>query len=200
METLSNRTSPPGMLLVRPDPPINNKRESIRKRRVSSATIFSFFFLATIKRRTTISRFEFEFEQGEEKRDDLLASFSTRSRAWRDIRFPRYAPLTASFFSQRVFSSHQITTAKFLAISLFLFFFLVAAVSCVQGVSIDLLVICTLVECCCMCWLSIFCTGEHIIYIYIYVVWRIIKKMLRVSFQAAPLDREDLASRRSLLL
>lgn len=51
-----------------------------------------------------------------------------------------------------------------------------------------------------MCWLSIFCTGEHIIYIYIYVVWRIIKKMLRVSFQAAPLDREDLASRRSLLL
>lgn len=121
METLSNRTSPPGMLLVRPDPPINNKRESIRKRRVSSATIFSFFFLATIKRRTTISRFEFEFEQGEEKRDDLLASFSTRSRAWRDIRFPRYAPLTASFFSQRVFSSHQITTAKFLAISLFLF-------------------------------------------------------------------------------
>lgn len=165
METLSNRTSPPGMLLVRPDPPINNKRESIRKRRVSSATIFSFFFLATIKRRTTISRFEFEFEQGEEKRDHLLAS--TRSRAWRDIRFPRYAPLTASFFSQRVFSSHQITTAKFLAISLFLFFFLVAAVSCVQGVSIDLLVICTLVECCCMCWLSIFCTGEHIIYIYI---------------------------------
>lgn len=121
METLSNRTSPPGMLLVRPDPPINNKRESIRKRRVSSATIFSFFFLATIKRRTTISRFEFEFEQGEEKRDHLLASFSTRSRAWRDIRFPRYAPLTASFFSQRVFSSHQITTAKFLAISLFLF-------------------------------------------------------------------------------
>lgn len=64
-------------------------------------------------------------------------------------------------------SSQSLSFSFSLSLSLSLFF-LVAAVSCVQGVSIDLLVICTLVECCCMCWLSIFCTGEHIIYIYIY--------------------------------
>lgn len=104
-------------------------------------------------------------------------------------------------FSQRAFSSHEITTeprkvprnlSLSLSLSLYLFlffFFRRRSVSCVQGVSIDLLVICTLVECCCMCWLSIFCTGEQ--YIYIYIVWRIIKKMLRIvyRFKQPPLDQ-----------
>lgn len=113
----------------------------------------------------------------------------------------RYAPLTASFSHSVRFRLTKLppSPAKFLAISLFLFLFLSISfsffffrrrsVSCVQGVSIDLLVICTLVECCCMCWLSIFCTGEQ--YIYIYIVWRIIKKMLRIvyRFKQPPLDQ-----------
>lgn len=121
---------------------------------------------------------------------------------WRDTRFPdtllsQHRFLTACVFVSRNYhrapqsSSQSLSFSFSFSLSLSLFFFRRRSVSCVQGVSIDLLVICTLVECCCMCWLSIFCTGEQYIYIYIYIVWRIIKKMLRIvyRFKQPPLDQ-----------